>query len=297
MQELSAPMPAETLTIPAPGNDDGYKNRYCLFLDIMGFEEKIKQSANDDDLRKMLDKALDEIINFWADDGHHSEMGATISTFSDSIAISFDGYGEGIERNSGVEDKATMIVCDAIRLALKLANLGLLVRGGLALGKLVHKNEKIFGPALVHAYQLEKTAIFPRIVTETSTVHHLADPRHRTAAFLATMIQHEPSGLAYINYVNIGGGHARFKYFSTEVVLGYIRSLYKIINDELTSTKKLDVSVRHKLDWMAHQYNQGKRDLLGAREGQFSETELEEIRGLPEISSEQGPGKQLFRLR
>jgi hypothetical protein len=54
-------------------------------------------------------------------------------------------------------------------------NLGMMIRGGIALGGLVHEEGgALFGPAMNEAYHLEsKSAVYPRVVISSSAKAHL----------------------------------------------------------------------------------------------------------------------------
>ena len=42
---------------------------------------------------------------------------------------------------------------------------GILLRGGITVGQLCHKDNIVYGPAMVEAYELEsKSAIYPRVI-------------------------------------------------------------------------------------------------------------------------------------
>jgi hypothetical protein len=74
-------------------------------------------------------------------------------TFSDCIVLS--------ERGAMV---APLMVAVS-RLTMALLQVDILVRGGIAIGKLHHDDAVVFGPALIEAYQLERTcAKYPRVL-------------------------------------------------------------------------------------------------------------------------------------
>lgn len=74
------------------------------------------------------------------------------------------------------------ILTAAAPLVLGLLHRGFLVRGGIALGDLHHRDNVIFGPALNEAVQIEqREAVYPRILVSDAAVEHLgaipSDPR------------------------------------------------------------------------------------------------------------------------
>ncbi|MGI9026930.1 MAG: hypothetical protein ACR2GP_15395 [Burkholderiaceae bacterium] len=262
-----------------------YEDRYCLFIDVMGFAEKIRRSEGDIYLQHSINGALARIENFFLSGPYSARGDARVSIFSDSIALSL---AASPVRDVRTEDLGIFMLRDAVLLAVDLVSMGFLVRGGFARGELFHKNLRVFGPALVKAYELEQTAIFPRIVTDRETLGRMADPRHGTAAFMATMLQHEPSGLLYLNYINIGGACARWRNLTVDRICEFMQALYRLICSEVGSTK-ISLSTKHKMDWMAHEYNRSIKEMLDSNPRQFSDGEKAQICALPLFALERRP--------
>jgi hypothetical protein len=87
---------------------------------------------------------------------------------------------------------AQRVVGDIARRALKL---GLLIRGGITIGKLYHSNGVVFGEGMVDAYRLESSvAIYPRVVIS---------PRVYTRATTDTQnrILTDRDGIFHLNYL------------------------------------------------------------------------------------------------
>jgi len=62
-----------------------------------------------------------------------------------------------------------LLFISVAQLAMALLDLGVLVRGGVALGPLYHDGSVVFGPAIIEAYHLEsRCAKFPRILVSES---------------------------------------------------------------------------------------------------------------------------------
>ena len=50
---------------------------------------------------------------------------------------------------------------------VKAMEKGVLLRGSIVCGKVIHTEKKLFGPAFIKAYEMERTrAIFPRIIID-----------------------------------------------------------------------------------------------------------------------------------
>jgi hypothetical protein len=133
----------------------GYVDRYCAFIDILGFQRLIAGLKGTDDqflaLREMLKKVhapvgqptVNRSIDFRA------------QSISDAVAISTLPTPEGLVRLFQVIEG----------LAVDLLKDGYFIRGALTKGKLYHGDTMVFGEALVRAYELENTvARYPRVM-------------------------------------------------------------------------------------------------------------------------------------
>jgi hypothetical protein len=68
------------------------------------------------------------------------------------------------------------ILTAGIRLIVDLLHMGFLTRGAIVVGDLFHRDNVIFGPALLEAYQIEsREAFYPRIIVSNKALEELAD--------------------------------------------------------------------------------------------------------------------------
>jgi hypothetical protein len=161
-----------------------YQRRMVAFIDILGWSEASKQEtlqiANavqiiHETARNYSAATKERIASSF---GYELRYDAIhVGAMSDSLAISLP-HDEGYE-----------IFKMAAYTCARLLELGFLTRGGVTIGGLYHRENIIFGPALVEAVQLEKEAIFPRLICSHALLKHLecfkesaaeADPqRHR----------------------------------------------------------------------------------------------------------------------
>ncbi|WP_372400212.1 hypothetical protein ABMY26_31845 [Azospirillum sp. HJ39] len=150
-----------------------YTERLVAFVDILGWSSYCKRSAEADvvavaDLlqrqviaTEMMDRNRD-LYSAYTKEKVRATPGilpnplhqaVECSAFSDSIVLSMPAsFGWRI--------------CGIGGLCRDLLQLGFLTRGAVTVGKLHHRNGMVFGPALVRAVELEKTAVFPRIVVD-----------------------------------------------------------------------------------------------------------------------------------
>lgn len=137
---------------PSTCSNATYEKRAVAFLDILGFTDLIKEQGHEAEIL-----AIFEHLRFRASQAERASISGRVqfTAFSDCIVVS-DELQEGFG--------ALRIAGYVGYLALDLLARGFLVRGGLTIGDLYHKDGTVFGPALIGAYALEsKTAIYPRI--------------------------------------------------------------------------------------------------------------------------------------
>lgn len=134
-----------------------YEDRVVAFIDVLGFSAMVEKTATEEDKLHFLTSALDGLHNKiweWEADGVCSSFAFT--QFSDSIVISAlaesaDSFGMLMQLLQGAMDLVDVY--------------GILLRGGITRGKLIHDDTLLVGPAMVEAYHLEsKQAIYPRII-------------------------------------------------------------------------------------------------------------------------------------
>ena len=136
-----------------------YEERIVAFVDILGFSSMVEKSAEDAEMYESIKLALETIQKVKA---NTDIKGAKVTTFSDSIVISYPTKTNG---------SLFIILINLIHLQLNLLQQGILVRGGIAKGQVRHVQEMVFGPAMVSAYELEsKYAVYPRIIVEKEVV-------------------------------------------------------------------------------------------------------------------------------
>lgn len=136
-----------------------YEEKIVAFIDILGFKNLVNEETN----IETVEATLRMPYNFRKDDmaKQLKITGVMMTSISDSIVFS-------IKRKEKNAMNKIMRIVSAFAQTLLLKN-GLLLRGGIVVGKIYHDNEIVFGPGLVKAYELEsQIAIFPRIVMKTS---------------------------------------------------------------------------------------------------------------------------------
>lgn len=183
-----------------------YEDSYCAFVDILGFSELIKNTSSP--------KAIIDALNKVKDIAEHTqpqhaprpapsvvshddiELKVSVSYFSDSIVLSVLGNEPWA---------LTQILNWAFYLTAELlTSHNLLVRGGIAKGKLYHKDNIVFGPALIRAHQLEMSANYPRIILDKEIVEKAIWPNSMTEEEIhkanAICTPFDTDGWRYVDY-------------------------------------------------------------------------------------------------
>lgn len=146
-----------------------YEKRLCLFLDVLGFSDLVKNSNC-----AVVDQVVLEIKNeLKSNKVYINEIGHTAiaTTFSDCIVLS-------IEVNDFDVVNATNVIVTATVKMLQdtYLNQNISLRGGISYGDLYHQNDNVFGPAMIEAYKLESQfADWPRVIFARSVIDHFDD--------------------------------------------------------------------------------------------------------------------------
>jgi hypothetical protein len=141
-----------------------YERRFIAYIDILGWSEAYRDrnklnmvaevARHLSELPRSFSKSVKDEIKKTKGvvvDPIHQE--SEVVAFSDSLAVSTP---VGVDYT--LFFKFLTFVCR------DLLTRGFLTRGGVTVGDLYHKENMIFGPALVEAVTLEKEAIYPRLV-------------------------------------------------------------------------------------------------------------------------------------
>lgn len=180
-----------------------YIERIVAFVDILGFKNLVNESLYSSEAAERIYKALQLIYGRKQDNEADSFMGmqkygVEVSVFSDSIVISYPlNYDGGL----------FFILLDVIHLQLELACLGILIRGGIAIGLLYHNGQIVYGPAMNQAYLLEsRYAVYPRIILCEQTINEgiLKTCSHghtveMETEYVCSCIQRDKDGFYYLD--------------------------------------------------------------------------------------------------
>jgi hypothetical protein len=139
-----------------------YGERYCAFVDILGFSELVaglgKGTTSFELIRDLL-RTIHEPPKEDYSDFTNSDLRA--QSISDAVCISTVCDQNGIRHLFFALDRLTM----------NLLKAGYFVRGAVVKGKLYHDERTVFGEAMIRAYRLEQDVVrMPRIMV-TSDIY------------------------------------------------------------------------------------------------------------------------------
>jgi class 3 adenylate cyclase len=148
-----------------------------------------------------------------------------------------------------------------VHAALEMANRGTLLRGGLTIGDVYYSESTVFGPAMIHAYELEsRAAVYPRVVVDPAVVEALkSEPllkkdTHQTSDEVAEVLQllrRDADGVWFVDFLHAALGEVDEPHLYEQLLDKH----KKCVEKALGNCKKLD-DVAIKVLWAAHYHNQ-----------------------------------------
>ncbi|KTD49593.1 hypothetical protein Lrub_0692 [Legionella rubrilucens] len=148
-----------------------YEDRFVVFVDILGWKSKIKESEENPSLVGELSRCLYSIKEYHKYHEISNQLKISniqVSQFSDSIFMSAkpDNDFSLIELESFLNQSIWMLVN-------LLLGQNLLFKGAISFGKVVHNSDIVFGPALNRAYLLHENYKRPRIILDPDLIERL----------------------------------------------------------------------------------------------------------------------------
>lgn len=153
-----------------------YSEKFVAFIDILGFSEIVKRSETDPKWMQTLADALNQTGSLEASfmavqKGTRAEDGEL--HFTDDTSVWRTSISDSLvfSTHDASNNYLYMMLMWIEEVVLRLLEIGVLCRGGIAKGKFFHSRATVFGPAMVTAYKLETTvARNPRIILDTSVL-------------------------------------------------------------------------------------------------------------------------------
>lgn len=238
---------------------DYYGEHVIAFIDILGFADLVQRMDKSpsliDSVYEVLSRVHKEEISEQFGDWIREGL-ANLTLASDSIflSIGIDAWSRsGTHRDVAWACLATLE--SIFWLQRYLLKRGVLTRGGVAFGSLLHHDNVIFGPALVRAYRLEsQLALFPRAIIDAPVLNYVATAEPSThfefPSRLNSLTRRDVDGLVYVDYLH-------FNAMSVEneprmaALFGEVRQNIVVALEAARS----DVRIFQKVAWLANYFN------------------------------------------
>ena len=225
----------------------GLPDRYCLFLDILGFRDIVNESLQAASATSHIYFSLNSIANtlkyrqLYLDAGGKKTISSRkVSQFSDSVVVSYLATEEG-----GLED----MLRDVLRLQIQLIHRKILVRGAITLGKLYHQRDFVFGPALNEAVELERLANYPRVIAERDLLARAGLVNVGSPPSAIAPLTLDLDGQYFVDYFAVQPDDFDEDWGS---LVEYLIELREVI---LALSKRREPSLRIKHGWMRQRFN------------------------------------------
>jgi len=238
-----------------------YRERYCAFVDVLGFSELISKigtsrTARDRDANwRIVHKLLHTVYTSprYHDDPYNlPELRAT--SISDAVAIS-----------AAIDPHALLTLLDTLeRFSLDLLKEGYFVHGALVRGDLYHDDQMVFGEALIRAYRLEsQVARYPRIVIERRIIDDITEySKDPTKVIFSGRVTQATDGPWYLHVLRqmgiIVNGTARLtsdRHFDPALYIGIQNWLQARLDSAADDPHRFE-----KVQWFAAYWNRTQCD-------------------------------------
>jgi hypothetical protein len=233
-----------------------YDDRYCLFLDILGFKNHVDDTINPKKgtNRPMTFPRLKGALNRISEGVHYREhvvedekvrpSSRQVTQFSDSVVVSY------------LRDKSdcgvSSILMDVHRLQIDLVSRGILLRGAVTSGLLYHDKNFIFGPALNEAVELEKLANYPRVILDVEILDEgglRRSPPPDYSRSISSMASEDFDGMYYVDYFNVHLDDFNDDWDDLREYLEGLRYLIK----SMANIRNQSIKVKH--SWLRTKFN------------------------------------------
>lgn len=218
-----------------------YGTRVTAFIDILGFKEHVQNFPRDQKLFKRLHYALLRIktierLKLSPTKNRVSDL--EVNIFSDSIVIS--------AQEQNLDDLITAIGY----LQADLLYVGMLARGGVAKGGLIHIDGIVYGESLIRAYELEsKAAVYPRIIIDNALYAEYAKT-------FIPWVKNDVDGLVFIDpfkFDAFAGDAEELAADGYDPRNAYFQEVRARILEGIQDSSQVDHKM--KWNWIAYQFN------------------------------------------
>lgn len=226
-----------------------YYQRIVVFLDVLGFKEKLYEFQKEAIDNHNEDKKPSFLISRKANDfvkvfkdviGLMDKYDCNYYLFSDNICISIDPFSN--------KSLSVDILFTVSTLFKKFSDMGYFLRGAIDFGWMLDENDIALGVPLSEAYILESTkAVYPRILLSDSYVKLMErfdldeNDRFNYQNFFLTSCE--------INYIN-----PFYNIIRNDDKIGFLNNYKLRIEEKLEETRQSE-NIYRKFEWLKNEYN------------------------------------------
>jgi hypothetical protein len=242
--------------------DLNHEECIVTYIDILGFTKFVKSSASDATARIGILQALTKfsqemdshsIVTVEGEEDTQPSKKSDVRNFSDSV-LRFRSLSD--EPNIG-----HAIFHEVVDICFAQATLlehGVLLRGGMTIGKLSFNCKHVYGPALLKAVDLEKrVAIYPRIVADDKIHQHFSDGANHGEPFIDT----DFDGTPFLNYL-VSDIFCPFNDLNNSQIHHVSEAIKTHIAALVGAGCNAVSAERQKLLWLAHRYDKMLGNLM-----------------------------------
>lgn len=225
-----------------------YEQRLVVFIDILGFKGIIQKSESDNRLLQVVMEAIEFLKTFEVPESWNTTLVEIEETAQKKVLESFDiksnvqctCFSDSVVVSvlcdeTNINEAASTLIANLSLLGASLIKVGVLVRGGMSLGKLIHRNTGIvMGQGMISAYEIEsRLAKYPRIVLSSKLLERLNYPimKKRDSYPYHQYIKRYSDGCA---------GFSQLRYF--QVLQSWIEYTPSQLSNDLAQAKKTIVT-------------------------------------------------------
>lgn len=241
-----------------------YGDHIVAFVDILGFSELVQKLDATPELIDQIYVTLTKLDTYqvaggFADYSDNEAVNITIASDSIMLSLSLDRW-----RAQGRSDAwACVAVLESIFwLQRYLLARGVLTRGGITVGRLLHTSNAVFGPGLVDAYRLEsQIAIFPRVVI-ADTVLALSNNVGSALEEMLTIrrdfvTQRDTDGINFVDYLHVNAMGVE----NEKAIVDLFQRIASAITDAARASR-YDLRIYQKVAWLANYFNRALARLI-----------------------------------
>ena len=238
-------------------NAKEYKKSIVAFIDILGFNSKIKKIKNEADfydIAKLLYALKKEADSLNKDQELFQDF--TLLAVSDSLIIT-------VPYTSPIATFGVIQMIRHIQYTLIATKFRTIVRGYITIGDVYHKDGLLFGPGYSEAYEYEsKIGYAPRVVLSPNIIKDAKSKIEKTddpSKFIRTIfdyIKKDPDDdQFYIDYLKPYGNSAGGKHLPLHKQLEEMETIKSFIKKCINNFKD-KVAIRQKYEWILNYHNE-----------------------------------------